>query len=167
MMRAVRIALAVAVSLVLAELAWAAEQSGPPAKPEQHGHDFAMMGPWHWLKQLNLTDDQLEKVAALRREYGAKFRAAVDSVMTPAQKKARDEAMKAARKEGKKGAEHFAGRPNLTDEQKAKVKEAVGPLEKEVLEKIKALLTPKQREQLKTLMAERRAERKAEKTEAK
>ncbi len=101
---------------------------------------------------LKLTDDQKAQVKELRKEYGPKFKAAADSILTAEQKKARADAVKAAKAEGKKGREvmkaaHEAVK--LTDEQKAKIKEAMKPLHKEVREKIMAILTPEQKAQLK------------------
>jgi Spy/CpxP family protein refolding chaperone len=174
-MKATNFVLAVAVSAVFGGLVWAAEQTPSaikpePAKPGHHEHDSMMMGPWHLLRQLNLTEEQKDKVGVLRKEYGPKFRAAMDKILTPDQRKARDEAMKAAKEakeEGKRPAGHLGARPNLTDEQRAKLRETVRPLEKEVLEKIRAILTPKQREQLKALMAEHREKRKVHEEEKK
>ena len=158
-MRAISIVLTVAVLLVMVGQVWAAEQTCPPTKPEHHGHDnFLMMGPWNFLKQLNLTDDQKAKVKELRKEYVPKFKAAADSVLTPEQKKARDEAIAAAKTSGKKPGV-FTAKLNLTDDQRAKIREAVKPLEKEVREKTNAILTPQQQEQLKAMMAEHKAKK--------
>ena len=74
---------------------------------------------------------------------------------TAEQKKARDEAVKAAKDAGKKGRELFeAGNAalKLTDEQKAKTAECFKAMEisnKEIRDKITKLLTPEQQEVLK------------------
>ena len=155
-MRVVRVVLALAVSWVFVGKLLAADQSSPPPQPEHQGHEknFVMMGPWNMLKELNLTDEQKAKVQELRKEYVPKFKEATDSVLTTDQKKARDDAIKAAKDAGKKG-ELFTVKLKLTDEQKAKIREAITPLEKELREKTQAILTPEQREQLKAKMAER------------
>jgi Spy/CpxP family protein refolding chaperone len=104
------------------------------------------------LKGLNLTDDQKAKVKALRKEYGPKFHAAADSILTDEQKTARADAIKAAKAEGKKGPELRKAAMQavkLTDDQKAKMKEAVKPLNKEVKDKLMAILTQEQKDQLK------------------
>jgi Spy/CpxP family protein refolding chaperone len=124
------------------------KQKCPATKPQHH----AMGLPWDVLKGLNLTDDQKAKVKELRKEYGPKFKAAADSVLTADQKEAREDAVKAAKAEGKKGPE--VGKAameavKLTDDQKAKMKEVMKPLHKEVHEKLMAILTPEQQEQLK------------------
>ena len=111
--------------------------------------------PWavSWmLKGLTLTEEQKAKVDALRKEYEPKLNEAMDSVLTADQKQASDtDAIKAAKDAGKTGPEVFKAAMaavNFADEQKAKMKEAVEPIGKEVREKIKAILTPKQQEQL-------------------
>ncbi len=150
-MRVVSVVLALAVSLVFIGTLSAADQKGPTAKAEHQGN-----GPWGMFKGLNLTDAQKAKVEELRKGYEPKFKAALDSVLTADQKKARDAAVKAAKDAGKKGPRVFeAARAavKLTDAQKAKMKEAVKPLAKEFREKVKAILTPAQQEQLKTQIA--------------
>ena len=124
---------------------------GKIAVPENRGH-----GPWDMFKGLNLTDAQKAKVEGVRKEYEPKFKAAVDSVLTTDQKKARDAAVKAAKDSGKKGPEVFnatRATVKLTDAQKAKMKEAMQPLVTEFREKMKAILTPVQQEQLKAQIA--------------
>jgi Spy/CpxP family protein refolding chaperone len=160
-MRAISILLALAVSLVFVGTLSAADQACPATKSE--GHEHAMMGPWNMLKGLNLTDDQKAKVKELWKEYEPKFKAAANTVLTADQKKVRDAAITAAKESGKKGPPHFDLK--LTDEQKAKMKEVMTPLHKEIHEKITALLTPEQQEQLKAKMAEHKA--KMDKAESK
>jgi len=126
------------------------------AAHKHHGH-----GPWGMLKGLNLSDEQKAKVKELRKEYQPRFKEAAGSVLTTEQKKARDDAVKAAKDAGKKGREVFLAARSavkLTDEQKAKMKEAITPVRKEFREKIKAILTPEQQEQLKAKIAKHKAE---------
>jgi Spy/CpxP family protein refolding chaperone len=109
------------------------------------------------LKPLNLTDEQKTKVGELKKEYEPKFKEMRDkreAALTAEQKKARDDAMKAAKDAGKQGPEVFrAGfqAVKLTDEQKDKMKklgqEARALLE-EVMGKVTPILTAEQKEQL-------------------
>ena len=148
-MRIVASVLALAVALtIVGKLSAADDKACPTTKPQHH----AMGMPWDILKGLNLTDEQKAKVKELRKEYGPKFKAAADSILTADQQKARADAVKAAKAEGKKGQE--VGKAameavKLTDDQKAKLKEVMKPLHKEVHEKLMAILTPEQKVQLK------------------
>jgi Spy/CpxP family protein refolding chaperone len=122
------------------------EKACPATKPQHHA-----VAAWGMLKGLNLTDEQQVKVKELKKEYRPKFKAAIDSVLTADQTKARDDAVKTAKDAGKKGPEVFkAARAavKLTDDQDTKLKEVMKPLHKEVHEKLMAILTPEQREQL-------------------
>jgi Spy/CpxP family protein refolding chaperone len=109
------------------------------------------------LKPLNLTEEQKTKVAALKKDYEPKFKELGDKrdgILTAEQKKARDDAMKAAKDEGKKGFDVIrAGfqAVKLTDEQKAKMKELgkeARSLIEEVMGKVTPILTAEQKEQL-------------------
>ena len=106
------------------------------------------------MKDLNLTDDQKAKLEDLKKEYASKIKdpgQVMQGLLTEDQKKARDDAMKAAKDAGKSGRELFeAGRNavKLTDDQKAKMKEAFGPRE-ELHQKIQAVLTADQKEKMK------------------
>lgn len=72
----------------------------------------------------DLTDEQKEKIAAIKKEHEPKLRAAQEKVnasLTREQRQARTEAQKAARQAGKKGKEAQAeaiAAMKLTDEQK-------------------------------------------------
>jgi len=147
--------LAVVLALALPALAQEKEKKkrGGP-----RGDWFTMVA-----RDLNLTDEQKAKVDDLRKELGPKFaeiQKKREGVLTDENKKARDEAVKAARDAGKSPEEAYrAGRNavKLTDEQIAKMKEIqkeAGALEKDRLEKFKAVLTPEQKEQLEKRMAE-------------
>ena len=101
------------------------------------------------VKDLNLTDDQKAKLAELKKEYAPKLKAAhrqFDNVLTADQKKARDDAIKAARDAGKSRREVFqAGTAavKLTDAQKAKMAEgrkAMEALNKEIIDKVNSAL---------------------------
>lgn len=154
-MRIARTMLALAVSLVIVgNLSAAEEKRGPEGKhPRQ-----AMMEHWAMLRGVNLTDDQKAKVDSVKQEYGPKFKEArgkIDAILTEEQRKARDEAVKTAKAAGKRGDEVWKDAKaavTLTDEQKAKMAEArkgVEALHQEAREKIMAILTTEQKEQLK------------------
>lgn len=108
---------------------------------------------------ITLDDAQKEKLAALKKEYADKLKAAVqkqNDVLTADQKKARGEAAKAAKEAGKKGKEAQAeieAAMNLTPEQKEKKATAdkeVGELSKEIRGKLEGILTDSQKALLKT-----------------
>jgi Spy/CpxP family protein refolding chaperone len=154
-MRLVSTVLAVSVSLMMVgSLSAAEEHKAPqgrrPARP--------MAAQWEMLKSLDLTADQKAKLEELKKEYGPKFKEVwqkMDSILTEDQKKARAEARKTAEAAGKKGPEVWKAAQaavNPTDEQKAKLAEArkaMAALGKEVHEKVMAVLTTEQKEQLK------------------
>jgi len=109
------------------------------------------------LDQLNLTEDQKAKVEELRQEYGpklAEFGKKVTAILTDEQRKDRQEATQAARAAGTSAKEIFdAGEAatKATDEQRAKITEVrkeQAPVQREVREKILALLTAEQKEKL-------------------
>jgi Spy/CpxP family protein refolding chaperone len=148
-MRIVAGVLALAVALtIVGKLSAADDKACPTTKPQHH----AMGTPWDVLKGLKLTDDQKAKVKEFRKEYEPKFKAAADSILTTEQKEARADAVKAAKAEGKKGPEVWKAAMEavkLTDDQKSKMKEVMKPLHKEVHEKLMAILTSEQKDQLK------------------
>ncbi len=160
-MRAICSLLAVVVSLAVVGNLWAGEEKSQkegkhPRHPAMDRGDMVL--PPQMLKGLNLTDEQKTKVDALKKEYGAKFKDAwkkAGDIVTADQKKARDEALKAAKEAGKKGPDvrkDVEAAMKLTDEQKAKMADArkeAQSLRKEVREKFMALLTDEQKEQLK------------------
>jgi len=108
------------------------------------------------LKELDLTDAEMTKVGEIRKECrpkAEKLMKELDGFLTDAQKKAREEALKA----GKNHREVVAAL-NLTDAQKgtvAAVAKQLVPLVREEMEKIQAVLTESQKEQLQDLQEER------------
>jgi Spy/CpxP family protein refolding chaperone len=158
-MRVFSTVLALAVSLMTAGNLLAADEKTAPKDRSSH---HPMMGqgdlfPGEMLKGLNLTDDQKAKLAELKKEYGPKIKEGwekADGVLTADQKTARREAMKVARAAGKPRSEAWKEARTamkLTDDQKAKMEQAqkdAQALHKEVHEKVMALLTPDQKEQL-------------------
>ena len=150
-MRFVASVLALAVALTIVGKVSAADDA-PKAKSHQHGFGMG----FEMLKGLTLTDDQKAQVKELGKEYGPKFKTAFESVLTDEQKKARDDAVKSAQDAGKKPREVMKAAHDavkLTDEQKAKAKEAVKPLRKELREKIMTILTDEQKAQVKAKKA--------------
>lgn len=109
-------------------------------------------------KQIKLTDDQQKKLDELKKEYASKIedvQKKLAAIMTPERVKAREEAEKQAKADGKKGKELQAAVQaalKLTDEEKTQMKEiqtARAALAKEIGPKKLAVLTDEQREQLK------------------
>lgn len=161
-MKAVISVLTLAVSMMIVGNLSAAEGKGEHKDKHPRG---AMMEPWRMLKGLNLADDQKAKLEELKKEYGPKLkddRQGLESILTADQKKVRDEALKAAKAAGKKPGEAWKEvkeAVKLTDEQKAKLadnRKDMKALHKEIHEKILALLTQEQQDQLKKIREERK-----------
>jgi Spy/CpxP family protein refolding chaperone len=109
-------------------------------------------------KGIELTDEQKTKVDALNKEFGPKLAACrkeAAGVITADQKKARSEAMKAAKAAGKKGKELRAAAEaasKVTEDQKQKLtecKKAMGALQKEIRGQLAGILTDEQKAKLK------------------
>ena len=109
-------------------------------------------------KSIELSADQKAKVDALNKEFGPKLaecKKKANSIITADQKKARAEAMKKAKADGKKGKELKAAANAavaITADQKAQqaeCKKAIGALNKEIKTKFVALLTDEQKAKLK------------------
>jgi Spy/CpxP family protein refolding chaperone len=109
------------------------------------------------LDQLDLTDAEGAKIQAIRKACRPKIEAALrnlEGLLTPAQKQARAEGLKA----GKKRREVLASL-NLTPDQKGKVEtvcKEVGALVREELEQMRDVLTEEQQAKLAELKDERR-----------
>jgi hypothetical protein len=109
-------------------------------------------------KSIELTADQKTKLDALNKEFGPKLaecKAKANSIVTKDQKKARVEAVKKAKADGKKGKELRAAADAalaITADQKAQqaeVKKAMGTLQKQIKTQFVALLTDEQKAKLK------------------
>ena len=109
-------------------------------------------------KGIELTVDQKAKLDALNKEFGPKLaecRKKAASIITADQKKARTEAVKKAKADGKKGKEVQAAANAavaITADQKklqAETKKAMGALNKEIRTQFAALLTDEQKAKLK------------------
>jgi Spy/CpxP family protein refolding chaperone len=161
MSRVASVALAVIVSLVLVDTL-SAQQSG---RGQRHRGGFpSLIQMIEKNKDLNLTDDQKSKLTALDKQYAPKQKelaTTMDKVLTADQKKARREAVEAARKAGKRGPEvwqSIQAAMKLSDAQKTKLAEgrkAMQTLNKDVRGKVNEILTPEQKEVLKKARANR------------
>ena len=109
-------------------------------------------------KSIELTAEQKTKLDALNKEFGpklAELRKKQASIITADQKKARAEATKKAKADGKKGKELRAvtnAAFAITADQKAQqaeTKKAMGALQKEIRTQFAALLTDEQKAKLK------------------
>jgi Spy/CpxP family protein refolding chaperone len=152
-MRAVSTALALVVSLAIVSTLRAADAmerqaSKHPPRPQNFGLP---------LDQLNLTDDQKAKVDELQKEYGPQLRELEEKMaasLTDEQRQARQEAEQAARaadKLPKEIREAVESATKATAEQEAKfaeLRKEMAPLQREIREKILALLTPEQKAKL-------------------
>ena len=109
------------------------------------------------LEQLDLTEGEVAKIQDIRKEYRPKIEAALKNMegfLTPEQKKAREEALKA----GKNRREVLAAL-NLTGDQKEKVENVckeVATLVREEMEKIRDVLTKEQQAKLAEFAQERK-----------
>lgn len=101
------------------------------------------------LEKAELTEDQVAKIKELCAGVAEKIVAARQKAnLTAEQKKARAEAIKKAKEEGKTGKEMMKavqGAVELTPEQKSAMDEA-RKIQGEMMKKVFALLTPEQRE---------------------
>ena len=154
MLKVASIALAVIASLVLVDSLSAQEN----AQRQGRRGGFSVLDRVEHVKNLNLTADQKTKLGELKKQYAPKLKelaGAREKVLTADQKKARDEAVKAARAAGKRGPEvrkSIEAAMNLTDAQKttlAEGRKAMGTLNKEIMGKVSTILTPEQQEVLK------------------
>ena len=166
-MRSVRIVLILAVAVLIASPLLAKEAKKKAAKPAPCPADQYLT---RMLGNVTLTAEQKTQIDALKKEFGPKLKEArkkVDDVLTADQKKARGEAMKKAKADGKTGKEAaaaVAAAVKLTDDQKAKQAEAqkaVSALTKELDKAARDLLTPEQKASLKKKAGEGKKAKKA------
>ena len=123
--------------------------------------------PEKMLEGIDLTAEQKAKLEELKKESGPKIqevRKQMQGIVTDEQRKARAEAMKAAKAAGKKGKEvqeAVETAAKLTDEQKAETaaaRKAMGEFQKQLRERVLGLLTPEQKETIKEKMKKSRGE---------
>jgi Spy/CpxP family protein refolding chaperone len=158
-MRVLRVLLAVVMAFVVVGSLWAAEGKADGQAKGKKGHKpaFAEVVSEKMLKDVTLTADQKTKIDALKTEYEPKVKDAFKKmdVLTPEQKKARNEAVKAAKAAGKPRPEVWKEAEKvvkLTDDQKTKRDAAakeMKSLRKEISGKVLAVLTPEQQAQVK------------------
>jgi Spy/CpxP family protein refolding chaperone len=109
------------------------------------------------LRELDLTDEEMTKLGAIRKEYRPKIVEALEGlkgVLTPEQAKMREEGLKAG-----KSRREIAASLNLTSDQKTQVEatgEQVRALVREELTKMRDVLNPEQREKLAAMKEDRR-----------
>ena len=124
-----RTILTLALALLIASPVFAAKK-----KAEKKAPTPATQAVDNMTKNLTLTDDQQTKLDGIKKEFNPKLAdamKAVDELLTPEQKKARQEAGKAAKAAGKTGKEAYQAVQDamkLTPEQKEKVAEAQKPV---------------------------------------
>jgi Spy/CpxP family protein refolding chaperone len=137
--------------LVLVIAAPLAAAEGDKKKKKKPGKRPAAGARIQIPKGIELSDEQKEKVAALKKEYGPKVVAARKKMaLGKDARKARGEALKKAKADGKKGKELRAAvdaAAPLTDEQKAAQAE-MQALQKEIRAAVVALLTDEQKAKL-------------------
>lgn len=166
-MRLARTVLAVAVALLIAVPVLAQE------KPKKGVGGRPGMRPFAWqlrmLEGLNLSSEQKSKLDALVKEYAPKAEEAMKArqgVLNEEQQKAFRAAMRSAMEAGKRGKEMMdaaMAEAKVTDEQKAKFADAEKKsmeVQNEFNEKVRELLTPEQRDELKKKMEEFRGKAK-------
>lgn len=154
-MKLLRFVLTLVVVLAVASplLAGEGKKGKKGAKPKAP----PVFGPARILEGLSLTAEQKEQVEKIRKEFEPKLeelRKKIADVLTPEQRSAQAEALKAAKQAGKKGDEAkrmVDEAVKLTDEQRQKLndlRQQASSLEKEARAQIMNLLTPEQRSEI-------------------
>ncbi len=181
-MKTVRIALCVVVAILLAAPLLAQDQAKEKAKsgkPPRLGQSLLTMERVRSaLDQLDLSEEQKEKLKAIREKAGPRMKEVWDKAretLTEEQAGAAGESLKQARDAGKKGAaviEALLSALKLTDEQKEKllkVEQESLAAHKEVIKDIVGVLSPEQREKFQAKMRpdRKKGQKPPEKTEAK
>jgi Spy/CpxP family protein refolding chaperone len=109
------------------------------------------------LEELDLTTEEMNKIVEIRKEFRPRLEKVLKELhglLTPEQREAREEGLKA----GKKRREIVASL-KLTDEQKEKVQNVckeVGTVVREEMEQIRDILTASQKEKIQEFREERR-----------
>ena len=144
--------IAMAAPLLAAERKRKGKGQRPARKADPTASAFALP------KEIQLTDEQKEKVAALKSELGPKLLELVkqqNAILTDEQKQAQRDFFKEAKESGRKRDKSFQQELTqvlkLTDDQKKEMAEnrkAQGQLRRQIKEKLADLLTDEQRAQL-------------------
>jgi len=153
-----RTILTLAVALLIASPVFA----GPKIKGEKTAEKKAPTPATQMVdqmtKNLTLTDDQMAKLDVIKKDFDPKLAdagKAVKELLTPEQRKAGQEAAKAAMAAGKTKQEihqAFEDAIQATPEQKTKmadVQNQYAGVTKDIRERVLEVLTPEQKEQLK------------------
>jgi hypothetical protein len=150
-MRTVCTALTLAFALLIAapSLAAAKKKEGGNGVPYFQAVD-------RYLRPVTLTDDQKAKISDLKKEYEPKLKElySKQDVRTPDQKKAGQDAAKAARAAGKKGQDvrtAVADAEKKTDDQKNQeqaIRKELRSLQNELHKRVVELLTQEQKDQV-------------------
>ncbi|MCA9006848.1 MAG: hypothetical protein KDA70_16350 [Planctomycetaceae bacterium] len=160
----------VAVALIMACVASVdAAEKGAKKKKGNNKQANVTIQALNLPDSIELSDEQKEKVAALRKEYTPKFAALQKKnreILTDEQVKARRTAMKEAKDAGKKGKElrdAVNAALNLTDDQEKQMKEVTGEIRKlngEVTGKLEGVLTADQYAKIKKPAKGKKAKKK-------
>ncbi|MBC8869086.1 MAG: hypothetical protein H8E44_06695 [Planctomycetes bacterium] len=166
-MRTARLILVTTVALAIAIPLMAQEK--PKRKPVKLAPIaeamLRMMNLGETLKSLELTDEQQEKLKAIREETGPAMKEIMEKmgeIVTEEQKKAFEDAAKKAKEEGKKGRAFFAAvqsAAELTDEQQEKMDKLapeIQAVQRKMMKSIMGILTPEQKEKMKQKRAPRK-----------
>jgi hypothetical protein len=175
-MKKLRFLAALALSSMIAGTLLADDAPKAPAKdkPAAGGHAIAVPVPMIKIPGVEWTEEQQQKIKELQKEFAPKVLEAskkMEGMLTAEQKKARDEAVKAAKEAGKKPQEIIAAVQeaiNLTDDQKKQVeqvKEEMQAAQKEFFQKVMGLLTPEQKQALREKQKEMQKGKPAESKE--
>lgn len=157
-MKVLKSLLCVAMVVALSSGAMAADEAKKGKGAAKKGQRRAPSITARFLQGIELTADQKEKVAAIDKEFAAKaadIRKQSASILTEEQRKARAEAMKAARESGKKGQDAFKAinaAVKLSEEQQKKmadVRKANSEMAQQVVAALKKVLTEEQAAKLK------------------
>jgi len=153
-MRTARTACTLALLLAVASPALAATGAKRTATPKNTVAYYNTID--RTLRPVTLTDDQKSKLDALKKDYEQKFKDAYakeDVMLTPEQKKAGDDARKAAAGTRREINQAVTDALKLTDQQKTQKKDAataLRALQQEFRDKALGLLTDAQKQQVTT-----------------
>lgn len=160
-MRAVRSVLLVGLVLAIAGTAWAQEgKKGRRGEGRGPGGPAGVQMLDFMLRGIELTDAEKANIEKVKKELEPQFKALQekrDGVLTPEQKKAREEAVKG--KEGREAFQAARDAVKLTEEQTKKLEEIraeQGKLFQTAREKIMGALTDEHKEALKKRFSEGR-----------
>jgi Spy/CpxP family protein refolding chaperone len=162
-MRILSSALAMCLVVLAVGNLMADDPAPPNTTPSKRGPRMGM-GPLEFIQGLDLTDDQKAKLSSLREEYRPKFKETSEkmaALYTPEQKQALKDALKSLRGSGKDPQEirkaiEEAVKPTPEQQTKmAEIRKEIEGVQKELREKVMALLTPEQKEMVEKKIKEK------------